>query len=80
MKQFFLISAITAFVLCSAGATQACPSCFASSKANALQAYYVSVAFMVVLPFGMVGGVIFWLRRKQQQHANAQHRAFDSQA
>jgi amino acid transporter len=45
----------------------ACPSCFASSKTSALQAYYVSIGFMALLPLAMIGAAFVWLRRKQRQ-------------
>ncbi len=80
MKPISFISALTASVLCLASATHACPSCFASSKAQALQAYYASVVFMALLPFGLVAGVLFWLRKRLQQNEQAQRGAGDSQA
>jgi len=52
-------------------AAHACPNCFASSKAQALQAYYVSIAFMALIPFGMVAGLVLWLRGKIRRGANS---------
>lgn len=57
---------LRAFVIVSllANAAHACPNCFASSKSQALEAYYVSILFMALIPFGMVAALFFWLRHR----------------
>ncbi|MEK7726895.1 MAG: hypothetical protein AAB354_00715 [candidate division KSB1 bacterium] len=65
---FFTIAAMALL----AATAHACPNCFASSKAQALEAYYVSIAFMGMMPFGMVAGLVLWLKRKQSRFAREQ--------
>lgn len=42
-------------------AGQTCPKCFASANGQVLHAYYASVLFMALIPFGLVGSVLAWL-------------------
>jgi hypothetical protein len=66
----FSTRTILAAVACTtllAATAHACPNCFAASKSQALEAYYVSIAFMGMIPFGMVAGLALWLRRKRNQ-------------
>lgn len=74
---FFTISAL---VFGLREVAHACPNCFASSNTQALQAYYVSIGFMALAPFAMVGGVIFWLRRKHRQFERERLPSSSSQA
>jgi hypothetical protein len=46
---------------------QACPKCFASTSKQVLHAYYISIAFMGLIPFGIVGSILGWLLFKQRQ-------------
>jgi hypothetical protein len=46
---------------------QACPKCFASTSPHVLYAYYVSVAFMALLPLGIVGSIVTWLHFQKRQ-------------
>lgn len=45
----------------------ACPKCFAATAKQVLNAYYVSVAFMSLIPFGIIGVILAWLRRQSRQ-------------
>lgn len=76
----FIITAIVAYSFLLAATAEACPNCFASSNTQALQAYYVSIAFMALIPFGLVAGIVLWLRRQQQAHERSAMLPSDSQA
>jgi hypothetical protein len=52
----------------------ACPKCFASTAKQVLNAYYVSIAFMVLIPFGIIGSILAWIHR---QHRRARCHAPD---
>ena len=41
----------------------ACPVCF-SAKEETRVAFYISTAFLSLLPLSLVGGIILWIRRK----------------
>jgi hypothetical protein len=47
----------------------ACPLCIAAQDKGVQIAYMVASAFMTVLPLALIGGLIFWLRRRAQQLA-----------
>lgn len=40
---------------------QTCPKCFASSDTSVLHAYYISILFMTLIPFGIVGSILAWV-------------------
>ena len=44
----------------------ACPVCF-QSGGEERWAFYATTAFLTVLPLSMVGGIVFWLRRRFRQ-------------
>jgi hypothetical protein len=48
---------------------EACPKCFAATGKQILTAYYVSVAFMALIPFGIVGAVLSWIYRQSRRSA-----------
>jgi hypothetical protein len=48
-------------------AISACPKCFAAIGKQVLNAYYVSIAFMMFIPFGIVGGIVIWLYRTRRK-------------
>lgn len=41
----------------------ACAVCF-SAKEGARGAFYLTTAVLTFLPLGMIGGIIFWIRKK----------------
>jgi hypothetical protein len=51
---------VTLFIFAST-TLEACPQCFVSSDNQVLNAYYVSVLFMALVPFGIVGSILAWL-------------------
>ncbi len=51
------------------GAAQACPLCIAAQDKSVQVAYMIASAFMTFLPLGLVGGLIYWLRRRARQLA-----------
>ena len=52
----------------------ACPLCIAAQDANVQIAYMLASAFMTFLPLGLIGGLIFWLRRRAR-HLAVEHEA-----
>ena len=43
---------------------RACPVCFAGSNERVLPAYYLTAAFMILLPLAIVGLFAGWLRQR----------------
>jgi hypothetical protein len=41
----------------------ACPSCFGATDGRVVDMYLVSAALLSLLPFAIVGGIIWWWRR-----------------
>jgi len=57
------------WVLLSAKTASACPVCFSSTTDEVLHTYYLSAAFLTLLPLGLVGGFIafvYWSVRKRK--------------
>lgn len=47
----------------------ACPKCFGASAKQVLNAYYVSIAFMALIPMGIIGAITRWISRQaKMQH------------
>ena len=63
MKRFGQFLAIAVFLLLPEIA-DACPRCFASTGKQVLNAYYVSIAFMSLIPLGIIGAVLAWIYRQ----------------
>jgi hypothetical protein len=42
----------------------ACPKCFAATGKQVLNAYYASIAFMSLIPLGIIGAVLTWIYRQ----------------
>ena len=42
----------------------ACPLCIAAQNENVQIAYILASAFMTFLPLGLIGGLVYWLRRR----------------
>jgi len=59
-------AAAVALLLLPALAT-ACPTCFASTSKEVLQSYYVSVAGLSLLPFGLVACISIWLKKQKNK-------------
>ncbi len=49
----------------------ACSVCF-SAKEGTRMAFIVTTVFMSLLPLGLIGGLIFWLRSKAKSLAEAE--------
>lgn len=49
-----------------------CPFCFSSTTKEVLHTYYLSVIFMSLLPFGIVGGIAFWIYRNKRSVPGSQ--------
>ena len=51
---------------------QTCPFCFSSTTKEVLHTYYLSVIFMSLLPFGVVGGIAIWIYRNKRSVSGSQ--------
>jgi hypothetical protein len=50
---------------------EACPKCFAATGKQVLNAYYVSIAFMALVPFSIIGAILAWIyRQTHPRHKN----------
>jgi len=67
MRFIFLLS--ISMLMMSAQVARACPVCF-SAKEGQLMAYYGTTILMIILPFSIIGSVIYWVIR-QVRTANA---------
>lgn len=47
----------------------ACPRCFGSSASRVIDAYWLTGALLLGLPFLLVGGIGFWLWRRTRPGA-----------
>lgn len=47
----------------------ACPVCFQAQNEENRIAFIVTTVFLSLLPFGLVGGLILWVRRRARQVA-----------
>ncbi len=56
-----------ALVLSSPLAAAACPLCIAAQDESVQIAYLIATAFMSLLPLGLVGGLVYWLRGRARQ-------------
>jgi hypothetical protein len=45
----------------------ACPSCLAAQDSDVQAAFLAATAFMTFLPLGLIGGLVYWLRRRLRQ-------------
>lgn len=67
IRPLFWVLAAISLLLVLPKLGQACPTCFASTSKEVLQSYYVSVAGLSLLPFGIVGFISLWLKRQKSQ-------------
>jgi hypothetical protein len=59
----------TLLLVASPTAALACPLCIAAQDEAVQVAYIFATGFMTFLPFALVGGLIYWLRRRARQLA-----------
>jgi hypothetical protein len=59
-----------AAAVCVADWARACPSCASPLEENR-QAFVDTTIFMTVVPLLMIGGLVFWIRRKAQHMEQA---------
>jgi hypothetical protein len=56
-------------------AALACPNCYASSDTRVLHTYYLSAFILTLLPFAIIGAILFIARRvgraSREPHGNA---------
>jgi len=63
MKLKSLLVWITVGLLLGLSQANACPVCF-QSGGEERWAFYFTTAFLTVLPLSMVGGCVYWLRKR----------------
>jgi high-affinity Fe2+/Pb2+ permease len=56
--------AASALVALAPGAAQACAVCFSGEEESGRIAYLTTTLLMSALPLGMIGGLVWWLRRR----------------
>lgn len=68
--------ALVSVILLTPAWAQACSVCF-SAREGTRSAFLITTIALSLLPLGLIGGVIFWLRRKARSldHLDAQSRA-----
>ncbi|MFQ5637681.1 MAG: hypothetical protein ACE5IR_06760 [bacterium] len=50
-----------------------CPVCFSSASKNVLHTYYISAAFLTLLPFTVLGVIFYWVKsQKRMSHPNSE--------
>lgn len=62
----FLFTAILISICVVPQIVDACPVCF-SAKEGTREAYLLTAAFLTFLPLGMIGSLLFWLRKHLQK-------------
>ncbi len=62
MKRILVLLLVLALLALSQSAF-ACPMCFAPKNAENLDAFMLMTGFMSLLPLGLIGAGIFWLKR-----------------
>ena len=75
-KPALLVSMIGLGILAHAPAAWACSVCLSLTD-RAREAYYGTTALLMLIPFLLLGGIFFWLRRamKRQKEATDQPRS-----
>ena len=61
--RFLVPGAIAVALLHSSDLALACPKCLGSSDAPVLRAYFWTAALLSSLPLGIIGGIVYTLRR-----------------
>lgn len=51
----------------------ACPGCFSGNDANRI-AYFTTFVILTVLPLAMVGGLLYYLRKRARELGSAESR------
>lgn len=70
IKAGLICAGIASGILLCVGSGVACPRCFAAVGPQVLNAYYVSIAFFVLVPAGIVGALVLWVSRQAQSQRN----------
>ena len=80
MLRVFAVASVAAFaVLALPDVAHACPMCF-SGPAESRRAFFVTAAFLTLLPLGMVAGTMAWLRGKARRAESEQSENGDAGA
>jgi len=62
----FLFTLVLVSLLLTPLEAEACPVCF-SAKEGSRQAFILTTALLTFLPLGMIGSLLFWLRKHLQK-------------
>lgn len=71
-KNILLVCSLAVLLLLWPNISAACPKCFGASAKQVLNAYYVSIAFMALIPVGIIGGILTWLQRQNRRQLDSQ--------
>ncbi len=74
LQSAFRLLPLLAAPLMAPRAALACAVCF-DLTSRARDAYYGTTIFLILLPFGSLGGLIYWLVRATRRQSSADHRA-----
>ena len=56
-----------AFVVAAPLDALACPSCLAAQDSDVQMAFLSATLFLSLLPLSLIGGLVYWLRRRARQ-------------
>ncbi len=71
-KWLVQLSLMITVLLCFSGnPATACPNCFSSASEKVLHTYYISAAFLSLLPFSVVALVSIWLYRQRRHFSHS---------
>jgi len=68
IKRYLLTLRIVLVIFVFPNISIACPKCFGASAQQVLNAYYLSIAFMALIPFGIIGAILTWIQRQSRRH------------
>ncbi len=79
-RSAWLVLAAALGVVLLPAAAQACPVCFSGNGEENRAAFLITTAFLTALPLVMIGGVVWWFRRRfvQIERARTEHAAAHS--
>ncbi len=78
-RRWFALAAATGVILLPAAA-QACAVCFSGNGEENRAAFLFTTVFLTALPLVMIGGVVWWFRRRFVQIEREQNEMADARA
>jgi high-affinity Fe2+/Pb2+ permease len=65
------VLALGAILLLHGSLAWGCPVCFSAKNDENRVAFIVTTAFLTFLPLGLIGGGVWWLRRRARQESGS---------